>query len=62
MSIDLGGKCALVTGGASGIGDAVVALFESLGATVCVADLAGVDRRAKPNAIRRRLVAVQPGA
>ncbi len=53
MSIDLGGKCALVTGGASGIGDAVVALFESLGATVCVADLAGVEPgRAKPNAIR----------
>jgi len=42
-SIDLGGKRALVTGGASGIGDAVVALFESLGATVCVADLAGVE-------------------
>lgn len=52
-SIDLSGKRALVTGGVSGIGDAVVALFESLGATVCFADLAGVEPgRAGARAIR----------
>lgn len=38
--IDLRGKRALVTGGESGIGAAVVELFESLGASVCSADLA----------------------
>ncbi|SCU91288.1 Short chain dehydrogenase [Cupriavidus necator] len=33
------GKTVLVTGGASGIGEAVARLFADLGATVCVADL-----------------------
>lgn len=36
---NLTGKTALVTGGVSGIGEAVVDLFKALGASVCVADL-----------------------
>jgi NAD(P)-dependent dehydrogenase (short-subunit alcohol dehydrogenase family) len=41
---DLAGKVALVTGGASGIGAAAVALLEARGATVVVADLStGTD-------------------
>ena len=38
-SLDLKGRTALVTGGSDGIGAAVVELFRSLGATVCVADI-----------------------
>jgi len=37
--ISLGGRAALVTGGASGIGLAVAALFQTLGAKVVVGDL-----------------------
>jgi NAD(P)-dependent dehydrogenase (short-subunit alcohol dehydrogenase family) len=40
---DLGGRIALVTGGASGIGAATVELLRERGATVVVADLAGGD-------------------
>lgn len=51
--IDLTGKRTLVTGGASGIGRAVVGLFESRGATVCVADLsAGGDSGVRTAGIR----------
>lgn len=39
MSIDLSGRRALVTGGASGIGAAVARAFAEAGATVTVADL-----------------------
>ena len=39
MSIDLGGRRALVTGGASGIGAAIARTFAEAGATVTVADL-----------------------
>jgi NAD(P)-dependent dehydrogenase (short-subunit alcohol dehydrogenase family) len=39
----LGGRIALVTGGASGIGAATVELLRERGATVVVADLAGGD-------------------
>src|ERR1035437_1169787 len=35
----LSGKTALITGGASGIGSAVVELFNNLGASICVVDL-----------------------
>ncbi len=37
--LDLTGRTALVTGGSTGIGAAVVELFRELGATVCVADI-----------------------
>jgi NAD(P)-dependent dehydrogenase (short-subunit alcohol dehydrogenase family) len=40
---DLAGRVALVTGGASGIGAATVALLRARGATVVAADLAGGD-------------------
>lgn len=40
---DLAGKVALVTGGASGIGAATVALLRERGTTVVAADLAGGD-------------------
>jgi NAD(P)-dependent dehydrogenase (short-subunit alcohol dehydrogenase family) len=40
---DLAGRVALVTGGASGIGAATVALLRERGATVVAADLAGGD-------------------
>jgi NAD(P)-dependent dehydrogenase (short-subunit alcohol dehydrogenase family) len=39
MLPDLAGRVAVVTGGASGIGEAVAALFRELGATVVVVDL-----------------------
>jgi len=39
MSIDLSGRRALVTGGASGIGAAIARVFAEAGATVTVADL-----------------------
>ncbi|MFJ4036834.1 3-hydroxybutyrate dehydrogenase [Microbacterium sp. NPDC090007] len=41
MSIDLTGRRALVTGGASGIGEAVARSFAAAGATVTVADVNG---------------------
>jgi len=44
--LDMHGKTALVTGGASGIGAAVVALFQELGASVCCADLPHAAERA----------------
>lgn len=37
--LTLSGKTALITGGASGIGSAVVELFANLGASICVVDL-----------------------
>lgn len=37
--LSLSGKTALITGGASGIGAAIVELFGSLGASICVVDL-----------------------
>ncbi|WP_235205873.1 SDR family NAD(P)-dependent oxidoreductase [Cupriavidus sp. SK-4] len=40
-SMDFQGKTVLVTGGASGIGEAIARLFTELGATVCVVDLNG---------------------
>ncbi len=43
MSEDLAGKVALVTGGASGIGAATVALLRRRGATVIAADLQASD-------------------
>lgn len=43
MSEDLAGRVALVTGGASGIGAATVALLRHRGATVIAADLRGSD-------------------
>ncbi len=39
MNIDLSGKVALVTGGASGIGDACIRAFHHAGAKVIIADL-----------------------
>ncbi|MBN9211622.1 MAG: SDR family NAD(P)-dependent oxidoreductase, partial [Microbacterium sp.] len=39
MRIDLSGRRALVTGGASGIGAAIARAFAEAGATVTVADL-----------------------
>ncbi len=44
----LSGRCALVTGGASGIGAAVVSRFAELGATGTILDLAGGPRRELP--------------
>lgn len=41
MSIDLSGRRALVTGGASGIGEAIARSFAAAGATVTVADVNG---------------------
>ncbi len=41
MSIDLSGRRALVTGGASGIGEAIARAFADAGAEVTVADLNG---------------------
>lgn len=43
MSTDLSGKVALVTGGASGVGAATVALLRHHGATVVAADLRASD-------------------
>jgi NAD(P)-dependent dehydrogenase (short-subunit alcohol dehydrogenase family) len=42
-SFNLKDKTALVTGGSSGIGAAVVELFRDLGGTVCIADIKGGD-------------------
>ena len=43
VPFDLKGRTALVTGGASGIGAAVVELLVSLGVTVCSTDIVGGD-------------------
>ena len=43
MDSELSGRVAIVTGGASGIGAASVALLEGAGATVVVADLLGAN-------------------
>ncbi|PVE63261.1 3-hydroxybutyrate dehydrogenase [Microbacterium testaceum] len=45
MSIDLSGRRALVTGGASGIGEAIARSFAAAGATVTVADVNGEAAR-----------------
>ncbi len=46
LSVDLSGKVAVVTGGASGIGAAIVELFAAFGARVAVVDL-HADRAAE---------------
>lgn len=50
MNIDLSGRKALVTGGASGIGEVTARLLGELGASVVLADL---DRSRLPDAVMR---------
>lgn len=50
-SFDLGGKVAIVTGGASGIGSAIVDTFAAKGATVAVLDVQAGRAAAKAGAL-----------
>lgn len=54
MSGRLDGKVAIVTGAASGIGKATVALFRAEGATVIAADVAGSERVVAADAGREK--------
>ncbi|WP_136586412.1 3-hydroxybutyrate dehydrogenase [Microbacterium hydrothermale] len=58
MSIDLSGRRALVTGGASGIGAAIARAFAEAGATVTVADLNAEGAQALADEIGGRAWAV----
>lgn len=58
MSIDLSGRRALVTGGASGIGAAIARAFAGAGATVTVADLNAEGAQALADEIGGRAWAV----
>ena len=57
ITIDLAGKAALVTGGASGIGLAAAMRFAQFGMKICIADL-GADRLKQAEA---KLLSVAPG-
>lgn len=59
MDLGIEGKTALVTGGASGIGEACVRLFHAAGASVVIADLNGDAAQALANSLGERAVAVQ---
>src|SRR5687767_4824102 len=50
----LSGKAAVVTGGGSGIGEAICACFAVAGATVCVLDRDSVGGKKVAEAIRSR--------
>jgi 3-oxoacyl-[acyl-carrier protein] reductase len=59
---DLGGKCAIVTGGARGIGSAIVLRLAGMGADVAVVDLLEAeakDTARKVEALGRRSLAVR---
>ena len=56
----LAGKIAVVTGGASGIGAATVALFEQCGAKVTALDIANGCDVTDENAVKRALAEVGP--
>ncbi len=58
MTIDLSGRRALVTGGASGIGAAIARAFAEAGATVTVADLNAEGAQALADEIGGRAWAV----
>ena len=59
MDLGIEGRVALVTGGASGIGEACVRLFHAAGAKVLIADLNGAAAQALADSLGARAAAVQ---
>ncbi len=59
MTLGIEGKVALVTGGASGIGEACVRLFHASGAHVVIADINGDAAQALADSLGLRAAAVQ---